>query len=281
MSSPDSRLVILSCQENGPQSVPCLRADRNVTGVFPKLVVGHMSAHKNYTRPSDFGLPSWPVKPVTLNQGQLDDVQTCRNSSRALLFSFQGRRRVPFPQFDKYLRPLHGKEGVHAIFQVDHYKQSHHPQNLWGGSVLAPVAPENQTQDDYYNILKNSTFAGSPLGDKLYSVRFSEILSAGTIPVVYADGWVLPYNKDVVDWSELAVLIPQRKVNQTMDLLRLIPAKERCEMQQKVLAFYNNYVADSHGRLRAVLKLDNAVAVSSKESSTATMFSAAPVRRRA
>jgi hypothetical protein len=275
MSSPNSRLVVLSCHEFG--NVPCLRATRTVSGVFSKLVVGQMSAHKNLTHPNDFGLPSWPVKPVTLNQRQIEDIQTCRNDSRAFLYSFQGRPRIPFPEFHKYLSPLHGKEGVHAIFQWTHYKKSQHTKNAWGGSVLAAVAPENQTQDDYYNVLMNSVFAGSPRGDNLYSVRFSEILSAGVIPVIYADGWVLPYNKDVVDWSELAVLLPQRKVNETLEALHRIPVRERCEMSRKVLAFYNNYVADSHGRLRAVLKLiDARSAQENSTTKTITNFSAAP-----
>lgn len=81
--------------------------------------------------------------------------------------------------------------------------------------MLDALPPGHQTRDTYCNLLMQSIFAGAPRGDNLYSVRFSEILSASSIPVVYSDGWVLPYNQDVVDWSELAVLLPEKHVNQT------------------------------------------------------------------
>ena len=47
LSAPDSRLVVLSCYTDDKKNIPCLRADRIRRGFFSKLVVGHMSAHKN------------------------------------------------------------------------------------------------------------------------------------------------------------------------------------------------------------------------------------------
>ena len=279
LSAPDSRLVVLSCYEENLEDIPCLRADRNTSGIFSKLIVGHMSAHKNQTHPHDFGLPPWPVKTVALNSKQLEDIQTCRNSSRDLLFSFHGRERIPFREFDAYFAPLDGTNGIHAKFKWDHYAKSNHPKNDFGGSVLSPVAPENQTKDSYYRLLANSVFSGSPRGDNLYSVRFSEILSSGAIPVVYADGWVLPYNMDVVNWSEVAVMLPQRRVRDTLEVLRAIPDATRCAMRQKGLAFYRDFVADSTGRLRAILQLLDAPLlrrVQYNSSAIMTPFSAAP-----
>ena len=110
-------------------------------------------------------------------------------------------------------------------------------------------------QDDYYRYLATSIFVGSPRGDNLYSVRFSEILSSGAIPVVYADGYVLPYNMDVINWSEIAVMLPQRRVQDTLAVLLAIPNATRCAMQKKALAFFQDFVADSAGRLRAILQL--------------------------
>ena len=277
LSSPDSRLVVMSCKDNGPPPQHCLGADRNVSGPFSKLIVGHMSAHKNQAHPLDFGIPPWPVKAVALNETQIHEIETCQNASRSLLFTFVGRQRLPFPEFDAYLAPLHKTGGVYAVFKWDHYKNTGHPLNRGGGSVVGPVAPENQTQDDFYNLLMKTDFAGAPRGDCLYSVRFSEILSSGAIPVVYSDGWVLPYNRDVVDWSEVAVLLPQRRVNDTMDVLRAIPDETRCQMRKKGFEFYQNYVADSAGRLRAILQLVDAALAREKNASDSPMeFSSAP-----
>jgi hypothetical protein len=279
--SPDSRLVVISCEDADFGADYCLGANREVNGIFSKLVVGHMSSHKNDTHPLDFGMPPWPVKTAVLNQSQIHEIGTCKEN-RPLLYSFIGRGRKPFPQFNNYMKSLHGKHGVHAVFQVKHYVQSDHPLNAVGGSVLVQVAPENQTKDDFYNLLMNSEFFAAPRGDCLYSVRFSEILSSGAIPVVFGDGWVLPYNEDVVDWSELAVLLPQSRVKETLDVIRAIPNETRCQMRKKGLDFFQRYVADSAGRLRAVLKIvDAALAREKKNSSDPPMeFSAVPEYRR-
>ena len=278
LSSPDSRLVVMSCKDDGPPNPQhCLGAGRNVSGIYSKLIVGHMSAHRNLAHPLDFGMPPWPVKTVTLNETQIHEIETCQNTSRSILFSFAGRERITFPEFHTYLRPLHQTNGVHAVFHLDHYIDSEHPHNANGGSVVTPVAPENQTKDTFLNLIMNSEFVGSPRGDCLYSVRFSEILSSGAIPVVYSDGWVLPYNRDVVDWSEVAVLLPQLRVNETLDVLRAIPDKTRCQMRKKGIEVYQRYVADSAGRLRAILQIVDAALARQKNPNIPPLeFSFAP-----
>lgn len=278
LSSPDSRLVVMSCKDFGPPSRDhCLGADRNVSGIYSKLVVGHMSAHKTQIHPLDFGIPPWPVKTVALNEDQIHDIETCQNTSRSLLFSFVGRRRIPFPQYHRYLEPLHQTDGIYAVFQDDHYVKADHPLNFLGNAVISPVPAEEQKQHVFYNLLTNSVFAGAPRGDGLYSVRFSEILSSGAIPVVYSDGWVLPYNKDVVDWSEVAVLLPQRSVHTTMDVLRAISDETRCQMRTKGFEVYQRYVADSAGRLRAILQIvDAALARQTNTHDPPVEFSSAP-----
>ena len=140
--------------------------------------------------------------------------------------------------------------------------------------MLEALPPEKQTQDTYYKLLVESIFAGAPRGDNLYSVHCSEILSAATIPVLYSDGWVLPYNHDVVDWSELILLLPESNVSQTMDILRSMSAQEICQRQQHILEFYKNFLADSHGRFRAVVKIMDARL--NQASHEITNFTAAP-----
>jgi len=272
MAAPESRLVAFNCEENGIEIAICMNGTRDEI-IYSKLVVGHLSAHTNHVHPHDFGIPPLPVKSIVLNETQLDETHSCRvKKSRPYLFSFTGRRRLTFPQYHTYWEPLHGQNGVHAVFTFKHYEPSN-VTNLFGGKVLDALPPEHQTRDAYCNLLMQSIFAGAPRGDNLYSVRFSEILSAATIPVVYSDGWVLPYNQDVVDWSDLAVLLPEKHVNQTMDILLSMSKQETCQRQQRILEFYNNYVAD-HGRLRAVLKLMDARI--NRASHEITNFTAAP-----
>jgi hypothetical protein len=103
------------------------------------------------------------------------------------------------------------------------------------------------------------------------------VLIAGCIPAIFADGWVLPYNRDVVDWTKIAVLLPQRRVGETVAILRNITMETRCQMRKGILDFYNDYAKDSHGRLRVILKLVDARVNQSSASTTA--FSAVPDRR--
>jgi hypothetical protein len=88
---------------------------------------------------------------------------------------------------------------------------------------------------------------GAPQDDCLYSVRFSELSSAGAI--VYSNGRVLPFNKDIVDW--IWVILPQREVNST--LLRPILKEKRCDMRRRGFEFFQKYLVHSSGRLRAIV----------------------------
>ena len=276
MSAPESRLVVLSCEGNGPRIANCTNGGRDEK-LYSKLVVGHLSAHKDQVHRHDFGIPPMPVKSVALNETQMEDIRSCRvNSSRPYLFSFNGRPRITFPQYKNYWNSRHGKDGVYAVFGFEHYKKNN-ASNSWGGKVLEALPSENQTQDTYYQLLMKSVFAGAPRGDNLYSVRFSEILSAAAIPVVYANGWVLPYTKDVVNWSELAILVPEGNVSQTMDILQSISEQDICQRQQRIVEFYKDFVADSHGRLRAVLKIMDARL--DRDPHEIANFTAAPDRR--
>ena len=244
MMAPDSQLVVLHCQpgDHGGWGVDCGGGLRNRT-IFDKLVVPALTKYKTEgIQSQDMGLPPLPVKPVTLNATELDDISSCRLVNRPYLFYFAGRPR--FEQFGDYFGPLHGTHGVYATFGSDHYAVN-----------VTEVPIEKQRGDRYLNLLRSSRFAGSPRGDNLYSYRFSEILSAGAIPVVYADGWILPYTYSVVDWNDVAVLIPQGEVNQTLNILETFSDDRICEMQKAVVTFYNKYVKDSHGRLRGILKV--------------------------
>ncbi|KAL3823050.1 hypothetical protein ACHAXA_005238 [Cyclostephanos tholiformis] len=251
MASSDSRLVVLSCFPETPMKCMASEGDgyRN-RSIFNKLVVVHQTAHKTEgVARNDMGIPPLSVKPVVLNATERDDITNCRlgNGTRPYLFSFKGRPR--FAEFEEYFGPLHGTQGIYATFGSDHYT------NDETNVSYSPNRKQINSNDTYMNLLRSSHFSGSPRGDCLYSYRFSEVLSAGAIPVVYADGWILPYTSDVVDWNDVAVLLPQGEVNRTVDILKSFSAERICEMHKKVLEFYDEYVIDSHGRLRGILKV--------------------------
>lgn len=60
----------------------------------------------------------------------------------------------------------------------------------------------------YVDLMANSEFAYVPRGDALFSYRLLEAISFGCIPVVLADGWVLPFDR-AIDWSAVALHPPE------------------------------------------------------------------------
>lgn len=201
---------------------------------------------------SDFGISPLPIKPVTLTEAEVEDIKTCAAvTNRKYKLSFMGRQRNNFPQFYDYFNPLHNsyKGPVYAKFTTLHYNKA----ETEGKAVTAATSLTEENNDEYYLLLRQSIFAAVPRGDNLYSYRFSEVLSAGAIPIIYSDGWVMPFTKSVVDWSEVGIVIPQTEVDQTMDIINNIPDDVVCDKQKKVLNIYKNYIKDSSARLRGIL----------------------------
>jgi len=117
-------------------------------------------------------------------------------------------------------------------------------------------ASASRTSPDVRNILVQSKFAAAPHGDRLFSFRFAEILSAGAIPVVYADGWVLPFTKELKgfhNWKDYMVVIPENRANETLNILGTISPEKRCKMRQKAWEFFNKYMKSTSGILGGTL----------------------------
>ena len=95
----------------------------------------------------------------------------------------------------------------------------------------------------YQEALQESVFALAPRGDNKFSYRFTELMSAGAIPVVHADDWVWPFRPELVDWDKCAVILPEKDAGQfTIDILRNMTIDERCRRRQYCWQIYQNYM---------------------------------------
>ena len=116
-----------------------------------------------------------------------------------------------------------------------------------------------ESKHKYEDVMRNSVFAGAPRGDCLFSYRFAEIMSAGAIPVVYANDWLPPFSSSadpdrVINWTKCALFVREGKGSEkTVDIIRAIPDDVRCEMQQCSLAFWDEFISSREGWLKGIL----------------------------
>ena len=130
---------------------------------------------------------------------------------------------------------------------------------------------------DYDTMLLKSRFALCPHGDGRWSFRLSEVIGAGAIPVVLADGLTLPYSQ-IIDWSKAAVILPERLIDQLIEsgnnvtgLLALLPNMTvALAMSAEVRRINQHYFETSKKRDAALL----ASAIVESRSVPGAMFTA-------
>jgi hypothetical protein len=117
-------------------------------------------------------------------------------------------------------------------------------------SYLGDLHQGGDDSNNYIKILTQSVFAGAPRGDQLFSYRFSEILSAGAIPVMYNSELLLPFH-GVINWTDCAVLIEPGQ--DTLDIITAISPDRVCEMQKCALDVWDKYVSSRSGWVRGLI----------------------------
>jgi hypothetical protein len=227
-ANPNNRLVVIDC---GGWWFEVLHtwcssnSEDYVHAINDQVMIASYSQTTTLARPGDVGIPTPALKPVDLTVSERELLQNCTHKRR-YLFSFQGTMRK-------------GREGLSLLNNgEDMYVQMN------GG----------QSSEDFKGLLKTSTFGAVPRGDGLFSYRFAETLSAGTIPVIYANDWLAPFDSAVVNWTNCAIFIREKDMNQTAEILRAIPPETVCDMQQKALQVYDAYVSSRLGWLNGLVQ---------------------------
>lgn len=189
------------------------------------------------------GMVPPPVHPVPLSPQEVDDIQSCRaESNRQILFSFIGRTSThPFRKAISYLH--NGQDIITDLHNVK--EKGNHPMQ----QKLMETNNLTTQLDFYFYMMKSSKFGAVPRGDDLFSYRFSEVISGGAIPVIYSDGWMLPFRKELVDWNKIAVVIKQTEASRTMEILSSISDEERCKMRKRLVEVYNKYMQTPLGEI--------------------------------
>ena len=74
------------------------------------------------------------------------------------------------------------------------------------------------TSQEYRTLHQETKFCLCPHGAHAWSPRISEAVWYGCVPVILADYIDLPFSS-IVPWSEMAVIIPERRVGELRDIL--------------------------------------------------------------
>ena len=191
-----------------------------------RVVVASVSAHFSQLRPGqDLSLPPLAANPVALTPEERDSLSDC--SARPFLVTFIGNTRS---EVRKSLVKLHDGK------------------TLWLMNKNVRVKGE----PTYRSSLATARFGAVPRGDNLFSYRLAEVMSAGAVPVVLSDGWVIPF-AEVVNVTEFAVVVEEGDVDNLVDILRNITEERRCSMAKMALHLYENYMSSFENLLRGVV----------------------------
>ncbi|CAE7847385.1 ttv [Symbiodinium microadriaticum] len=195
---------------------------------------------------------SWPEMPVTVEQPPL---RGCSCSPRKRLVSFQGAQTRPVRQ---KLRALHDGDEI-VVNVVDVSKSALNTTDArW--DISHPIKSE------YAALMRESEFALAPAGHSPCSLRLYEIMSFCAIPVILADDKLLPFS-EILNWSEMAVILPESAAATVPDVLRALGPEQRCRMRRQAAQAFHSYFANVSANVRGLLEV---ASLNSKEGWKAT-----------
>ena len=241
-----SVLVLFDCGWNGPPQWSCLNRKHN-----SKLNQRHVSivsesqSFSNYRSALDLGLPPPAIHTVPWSPSQEAAIANLEENTRPYLFTFTGNFRHPARQ---ELLKLH--DPLAGILVQPHFGGSMNTSFI-GRGVHEQFA---NLKGAYTTLMGQSRFAGVPRGDNLFSYRFTEALSGGCIPVVYADGWVLPFSESLIDWKDIAIIVPERDAARTLEYLNNTTLEKELEMRKRGYDFYKRYMATPEGVIAGIVE---------------------------
>jgi hypothetical protein len=87
--------------------------------------------------------------------------------------------------------------------------------------------------DSYQSLMRRSRFCLCPAGFEVNSPRLVEAIYFDCIPVIIADGFVLPFG-DVLDWDAFSLRVAERDIPRLRQILEAVPLAQ-CEQMQRRL----------------------------------------------
>ena len=173
-------------------------------------------------RPQDVAFLPYPVR----------DIDPGRRN-RDLFASFMGAMSYPM------LPPAHIRGHTMLRLKLRHADT---PDVLLG--TPRDVALAQGRALSYDEVMQRSVFTLCPAGYGRWSYRFNEALLAGSIPVLLADDYILPF-ADRIRWDDYCVVVPESQALAVVEVLRALPAERVAAMQAAILRDRALFMRDS------------------------------------
>lgn len=108
----------------------------------------------------------------------------------------------------------------------------------------------------YPHIVQEATFCLVLRGNRLGQMALSDCMMAGSIPVIIADSYVLPFS-EVLDWKRASIVVDEDEISNLMNILKDVSPKQIHLMRQQVEFFWNSYFSSMQAITLATLQIIN------------------------
>ena len=181
---------------------------------------------------------AWPLS--TTERGAA--LQGLRSSSRRYFLTFRGSAYFERGCYRTRLADLHDPmNGVQVItpckFKND--RKAFH--------AFCAAAEKRAELSPSYDDLLNSTFCLVPGGSHPNSYRLAEVMSAGCIPVLVGDDFVLPF-ASFIDWSSVGFSVCATCADAILPRLRAMATEQVEAMRANVLRAHARYMRSEEAR---------------------------------
>ena len=244
--------IVFNCNGYGVGAVRRQDAHIRATGSLAKasyLSIATLSSLISHVREDvDQGLVPPTPKPSQLTRQQVQDIDTCAaETHRPFYFVYAGNFRSG--SNSEFHRRHGGARGS--------YERLNDNQRIFVSRYFKPTEFNRSALSNYSypEFMARAVFALAARGDNKFLYRFSEVLSAGAIPVVHADDWVWPFRPELVNLTDCAVILPEKDAGHTtLAYLDTISLEQRCRMRQACYRIYKDYVETTVGTIHGLVQ---------------------------
>jgi len=99
-----------------------------------------------------------------------------------------------------------------------------------------------------------SKYSLVPQGHGLHIYRLLESMSAGAVPVIISDHFVLPFS-EILDWNSFSIVIKQDDIDSIPRVLDNISPSKYEYMQKNVVMVYENYFSSYYQVMTRIVEM--------------------------